>query len=252
MLKNKEELLDKIGDCLSSVAKKYAPKLFIYPFIITYGYKVLKYAITNNVEPKYSLVFSYFFVIIILLMVIDFMNRFISYDYKKNNVKICLKEGMLDDETVRIKAYHEAGHFLIAKMLELPIKEVNIINKNNVGGQLILDMPNNLKASQIKKLVMVRYAGFITESILNGEASDGCMGCDTSDMDSANILLRKYVFLTDDTISLTGYEEEYIKNKCIELSKSWKKEVESLVRENENKIKDVAEQLIEKKIIKVA
>ncbi|AOY77156.1 hypothetical protein [Clostridium formicaceticum] len=137
-------------------------------------------------------------------------------------------------------------------MLELPIKEVNIIDNGNTGGQVLLDMPNILKASQIKNMVMVKYAGFITERILNGEASDGCMGYATSDMDSANILLRKYVILTDDSISFTGYEDEYIKNKCIELSKLWGKEVEVLLSENENEVKEIAEQLIEKKVIKVA
>lgn len=252
ILSKENEILDKICECLISVIKKYLPKLFIYPFVITYGYKNLKYVINNNIEITYSIVFSYFAVIVVLLMIIDFINIYLSYDYRNGNIakKYC-DEAKFDDRTEKIKAYHEAGHFVIAKMLDIPIKEVNIINNGNVGGQLILDMPNILRASQLKSMVMVKYAGFITEKIFIGEASDGCMGCDISDMESANILLRKYVILTDDSISFTGYEEESIKNKCMKLSKLWREEVELLLRKNTDELKEIAEKLIEKKIIKL-
>ena len=250
MFENKEELLNKICDCLFPVVKKYMIKIFLYPFLLIYGYKALKYLIAKDVDLTYSNVFSYVFMAFFILIVIESWNRLMSYEYRNDITKTVSDEFEPDERTLNIKAYHEAGHFFIAKFLGLPIKEVNIIENRNIGGQVLLDMPNILKASQIKKLVMVRYAGFLAEKLLNGEASDGCMGSDRSDMDSANILLRKYILLTDD-ISFTGYEDKYIKNKSIELSNLWKQEVENLLQENENQIREFAAELIEKKFLKI-
>ncbi|GEM_PF-3488560 len=247
-----DDMLDRIAECSLPVIKKYLPKMIIYPFAITYGYKGLMYAIKNDFDLTYNFVASYLSVIIFFLIVIEILNRFMSYEYRGNPSQIYREDIKIDDRTVKIKAYHEAGHFFVAKSLDLPIKEVNIINNGNSGGQLILDLPNILKSSQIKNMVMVKYAGYLAERILNGEASDGCMGCETSDIDSANVLLRKYVLLTNDSISLTGYEDEYIKDKCIELSKLWKKEVEEMLMKNKGKVHEIAEQLIDKKVIKVA
>lgn len=245
-------MFDRIAECSLPVIKKYLPKMIIYPFVITYGYKGLMYAIKNDFDLTYNFVASYLSIIIFFLMVIEVLNRFMFYEYRRNPSQIYQEDIKIDDRTIKIKAYHEAGHFFIAKVLELPIKEVNIINNGNVGGQLILDMPNILNPSQIKNMVMVKYAGFLAELIFNYEVSDGCMGCDTSDIDTANVLLRKYVLLTDDSISLTGYEDKYIKDKCIELSKLWKKEVKEMLMKNKEKVHEIAEQLIDKKVIKVA
>jgi hypothetical protein len=246
------EFIEKIAECSLPVIKKYLPKMIIYPFVITYGYKGLMYALKNNFDLTYSFVASYLSVIIFFLMLIEVLNRFMFYEYRGNPSQIYREDIKIDDRTITTKAYHEAGHFFVAKSLDLPIKEVNIINNGNTGGQLILDMPNILKPSQIKNMVMVKYAGYLAERILNSEASDGCMGCETSDIDSANILLRKYVLLTDDSISLTGYEEEYIKDKCIELSTLWKKEVEEMLMKNKENVHEIAEELIKNKVIKLS
>lgn len=246
------DMLDLITECSLPVIKKYLPKMIIYPYVITYGYKGLMYAIKNDFDLTYNFVASYLSVIIIFSMLMEVLKRFMSYEYRGNTSQINREDIKIDDRTTKIRAYHEAGHYFVAKSLDLPIKEVNIISNENSGGQLIVNLPNILKTSQIKSVVMVKYAGYLAEKILNGESSDGCMGCETSDIDSANVLLRKYVFLTDDSISLTGYEDEYIKNQCIELSKLWKKDVEEILMKNKEKVNEIAEQLIEKKVIKVA
>jgi len=154
------------------------------------------------------------------------------------NLEVCMTE------TTEIKAYHEAGHYIAAKKLGFSTKEVNIIGNGDAGGQVLLDIPMVLKASQIRKLVMVKYAGFLAEKLLNDEPSDGCMGSDGADVESANALLTKYIILTDDSLSLTGYEDEHIKHIAIELSKTWKQEVEEILIENKAEILEIANKLI--------
>jgi hypothetical protein len=241
--------MEKIRDCLFAVIKKYFLKILVYPIILAYGYTFLKYAISNDIDLTYSYVFPYIFGIFFIIMGMEFINKLMSYDECTVGTKI-MCEVKPDERTTKIRAYHEAGHFFVAKKLGLPIKEVNIIETENVGGQVLLSMPNILKASQIKNMVMVKYAGFLTEILFNNEASDGCLGYEKSDMDSANIMLRNYIILTDDSLSFTGYEDEHIKNKSIELSKIWKQEVENLLHENRNKIEEIAIELIEKKRLK--
>lgn len=97
------------------------------------------------------------------------------------------KEGD-DERTINIRAYHEAGHFFIAMFLGLPVKEVHInyIPEECSGGQVVLDLPIMIKASQIRSLIMVTYAGFLAEKMFIGEASTASMGADNSDMERAN------------------------------------------------------------------
>lgn len=179
-------------------------------------------------------------------MAIEFICNLMNYYPSNNDIKNTVNK---NNDINKIKAYHEAGHFFIAKKLGFSIKDVNIIEKNNIGGQVVLDIPNILKASQLKNIIMVKYAGFLAEKLLNDEASDGCLNGDNSDMESSNILLKRYIILTEDSISFTGYEGEFIKNKSIELSCLWKNEVKHILSENKNEIIEIANTLLEKQKI---
>lgn len=249
---NKNEAMRTISECAFPVIKKYMLKILIYSLFITYGYKALVYAIKNDFVLTYKFAVFYLSMIGICLMILEIVKRSVSYQYTSSPSEVCREDIELDDITIKTKACHEAGHFFIAKSLKMPVKEVNIIENGSVGGQLILDMPNVLKPNQIKNMVMVKYAGYLAEKILNGEVSDGCIGNQTSDIYSANILLRKYVILTDDSISLTGYESEYIEDKCIEFSKIWERDVEEMLKKGKKEVLEIAEELIETKVIKVA
>lgn len=238
--------------CLTAVIKKYLPRVIFYPLVIASGYKVLIYAISNDLDLTYSFVASYTSVILIMAMAIEFMQKILTYDLRGTPSRIIQDDSKTDERTLKIKSQHEAGHFFMAKTLDLPVKEVNIIENGNTGGQLILDMPNILTEGQIKNLVKVKYAGVLAEKILGGEASNGCVGYETSDIESANYLLKQYILLTDDSLSLTGYEDDYIKNKSIALSKLLVQEVSEVLSANKQEISEIAEELLINNFIKVA
>lgn len=148
-----------------------------------------------------------------------------------------------DERTLKLRAYHESGHAVMANILNIPIESISL---DNNSGYVKLNTPNISKASEIKKYIMIAYSGFMAEKLLNDEASDGCMGSDKSDMEFGNTLLRKYIILTDETLSLTGYEENYIKEKSIELSKVWLEEAKILLSDHKEDIENMANDLIDK------
>ena len=68
-------------DDLFYVFKKYLPKILIYPFVITYSYQGLRYAIKNDFDLTYSLTASFLSIIIFFFMVLELLIKFTSYEY---------------------------------------------------------------------------------------------------------------------------------------------------------------------------
>lgn len=131
---------------------------------------------------------------------------------------------------------HEAGHAVMAEILNIPVKEIIIESKGNCGGGVVLDIPSISTTKNLKKFVLINYAGYMAEKIYLKEVSDGCMGDSNADIEVANEYIRRYIILTDRSISLTGYESDYIQQKTIALSKEWIKETERLLTENKEKL----------------
>ena len=156
----------------------------------------------------------------------------------------------------KIKAVHEAGHAVVANYFGFSVKTVSIKNIGGSGGRTIIPQFGILStADDLWKEVIILYAGYHAERLLLGDPSDGCIGNIgkndndvAADVESANRILKKYIVLTDDSISLTGTDRE-IEFKMEELSKKISKETETLVRKLESSIRIVAEQLKEKKEI---
>lgn len=246
-----ESILEKIVFSVGAVFKNYILKIFIYPFIFSGMYSLIRYGIENKLDLKYFDLFPIVLIVYLVAMMFELFTK--KQEYPSDNPMLFKAMSEKSDERIlELKAYHEAGHAVMAKILHIPIKEINIKNNGNIGGQVTLDMPNIAKSSEIKNLIMIRYSGFIAEKIMNNEASDGCMGSDTADMESSNTLLRKYIILTDESLSFTGYEEEYIKETSIRLSKEWLEEVKGLLIEHKDDIKNVANNLLCNETVKRA
>lgn len=142
-----------------------------------------------------------------------------------------------------IKRCHEAGHAVAAELLGINVMEISIENMGNTGGRVTLDIPPILTPSELKKLVMINYSGFLAEKLIINEVTTGCMGADNADLESANRYIKYYILLTDTNISLTGYEDDYIKRKSIEFSIKWLEETKILLENNMEKLKDTLEKI---------
>jgi hypothetical protein len=83
---------------------------------------------------------------------------------------------------------------------------------------------------------MVSYAAYAAEKEILGDVSVGCLGSDHSDIEKANGYIRDYIILTDNDISLTGYEFKDIREKTIQLSKELLKETTKILTTNRDKL----------------
>lgn len=180
--------------------------------------------------------------IIVRMYLSFFLVKLLLGAYKKSiektNKPVLLKDNSINMDDIRIrkiKLYHEIGHAVMAELLDIPVIEISLESEGNIGGRVILDFPPILNTLELKKMVMIRYAGYVAEKLYLNKVTDGCMGSADSDIESANFYLRKYILLTDREISLTGYEEEYIRKRAIELSKEWLEETEKLLSINKEK-----------------
>lgn len=157
------------------------------------------------------------------------------------------------DDYYKIKAVHEAGHAVVANYLGFFVEGVSIVSVGDSGGRTIIPQFGNLStADDLRKEIIILYAGYYAERLLLGDPSDGCIGNSNAgilaDVEFANQLLRKYIILTDDSLSMTGTDKE-IDPKIEVLSKELSKEAGVLVQRLEDKIRGVAQMLIKEKEI---
>jgi hypothetical protein len=148
-----------------------------------------------------------------------------------------------DPRDLYIRKVHEAGHVVMAELLEIGIKKISLEPMGGSGGRVILDLPGVQMSSELKKLIMINYSGFIAEKIIFGDVSTGSIGSYDSDIERANLAIKHFIVLSDNEISITGYEDEYIKSKSIELSKALLSEATSLMERNKEKLNEKIESL---------
>lgn len=137
---------------------------------------------------------------------------------------------------------HEAGHFVCATLLGIGIEEVVI---SPIGSFVALEIEGRDSEEDLRKLIGIMYGGYLAEKIIFKTASSGFMGAEDADMESANEMLREYIILSDNELSLTGLEEELIKEKMIKLSKEIEKETFNLLKSNVNMLVEIANKFID-------
>lgn len=137
---------------------------------------------------------------------------------------------------------HEAGHFTCATLLGIGIEEIVI---SATGSFVALEIEGRDSEEDLRRLIGIMYGGYLAEKIVFKSASSGFMGAEDADMESANEMLREYVILSDNELSLTGLEEELIKEKMIKLSKEIEVETLKLLKNNVNMLVEIANKFIE-------
>lgn len=148
-------------------------------------------------------------------------------------------------EVRKIKAYHEAGHAVIAKHLGFQVGNVTIQRKGTTGGSVSINFPSIMLSNQLRNFIIVTYAGFASEKLFLNDVSEGCVGGEDADLVTANEFIRNYIILTDEDISYYKPDDEAgFKDKCSKLSKELMKETHALVKKYESEIQTMAIELL--------
>lgn len=105
-----------------------------------------------------------------------------QYDLLRSIEKVMLgperKSHILNAEEKKITAYHEAGHAIVASLLEYadPVHKVSVISRGRAAGYT-LKLPDEDKRMQSKKEflddIAVSMAGYVTEKMIFGDLTTG-------------------------------------------------------------------------------
>lgn len=161
----------------------------------------------------------------------------------------------------KLLAYHEAGHALMAELLEEadPVHKVTIVSRGSAGG-FMMPLPEEKLVTTSKELIAqikVLFGGRASEEIVFNDISTGAY----SDIKKATEIARTYIEKVgmNTNIGLVNIENENYYSSDITmrevdleiremLGKEYKQTIE-ILKENREKLDKIAELLIEKETI---
>lgn len=149
--------------------------------------------------------------------------------------------------TERTSAAHEAGHWTMAILQGIPVREISIKSGQTVIKDNYICNVSNFE--NVSKIVKVLYAGLAAEQLLLGVAGYGCMGSKDADLERAETLLERYILVTGNMELTLNYRSQKTNEKIAALSKQIRQEVMIDLTENKEKLEKNFNQLLEKKEI---
>lgn len=162
----------------------------------------------------------------------------------------------IDSETYLI-AYHEAGHALVTKLLTTTsVPTVTIIGSTSGAGGVTFMAPDKerlLSKKDLRNDIKVSYAGRAAEELFLGNSDDITTGA-SQDIKSATSIIKSYISsygmgdkgLIDIKQLTTQYD---IVKEATELSNLLYKETLEVLTTNFDKLKGLAEALVEKETL---
>jgi cell division protease FtsH len=183
------------------------------------------------------------------------------------------KSHILTDKEKEISAYHEAGHALVSSVLAetQEVRKVSIISRGQAAGYT-LKMPmeeKNMKTkAEFLSEIAVLLGGYTAEKIIYNENTTGA----SNDLEKASKYARKlvkkygmsplgpisyggereHVFLGEEISEEKNYSEEVaakIDKEISKIIKSAQKKAEKSLKENKDKLEELAQVLIKKETI---
>ena len=203
----------------------------------------------NNIKNVVTSIF------LILLVTSSFIRLFINQSLKydsvdKISVPLPLETSKInkDNDSQKYKkrmiAIHEAGHAVMAYlrnaddiMVYASLNDSKVITSYAYGNK-----------EDVKSMILVKYAGAISEEIILGNYNVGCFNGQESDFVSATELIKGYITMINPEISKTMLEKES-EQQITEISKQFYKEAKEIINKNINIIEQLADKLLEKETL---
>lgn len=158
-------------------------------------------------------------------------------------------------DEVELIAYHEAGHALTTKLLtDNHIHKVTIIPSTSGAGGAVFSVPKKTSLISKKELlnnVMILYAGRAAEEIFRGNKDDITSGA-SSDIQQATNLIKAYfseLGMSSKFGMMAIENDELYLDEAVKLSKDLYEKTLELLNENNDKLKIIADKLMEKETL---
>ena len=173
-----------------------------------------------------------------------------------------------DKEELKLVAWHEAGHTLVARLLAKDeVSKVTILaSTSGAGGVTFRNPPKTSLHSReyLEHLVQVMYAGRAAEEIMFGDKSKITTGA-SSDIQQATGLIKQYIshFGMSDEFGMINIEEfssnnsmisagvsEKVLNYASKMSNDLYEETLEFLNKNKDLLENLADALLEKETLK--
>lgn len=176
-----------------------------------------------------------------------------------------LMEGHLrrngERNNVEVVAWHEAGHALAGLLLGQDLTKASIIPSTSGAGGATFITPKKLglfTAKELKEQVIMLYAGRNAEALLtesNGEEEGVTTGA-SNDIEKATDIIKKMIveYGMNDEFGLLNLDNldvkpEVITKEAVKLAKALQEQSLILMKENIDRLRDIAEELMKKETL---
>lgn len=160
-----------------------------------------------------------------------------------------------EKDELELVSWHEAGHAVVARLLDVDIPKVTVIPSTSGAGGVTFITPKKLGLLSKKELendVLISYGGRVAEYLLLGDKDKVTTGA-SADIQSATksiYSMISYYGMTEDfgmlNLPILDIDNEIILKKAIEISNSLYKQSLDLLTLNKDKLELVAKALMEK------
>lgn len=164
-----------------------------------------------------------------------------------------------NEEELKIVAWHEAGHAVVGHLYGKDISKVTIVSSTSGAGGVTFSTPDDKglhSVEDIKNQVMELYGGRVAEYLLFNEDKSKVTTGASNDIERATALIR-------DAIVKYGMSEKFglinlghakvsnteIMEAQIQMSKEIEAKTIDLLKENIDKVEEIAKQLLERNTI---
>lgn len=176
-----------------------------------------------------------------------------------------LMEGHLrrngERNNIEVVAWHEAGHALAGLLLGQDLTKASIIPSTSGTGGATFIIPKKLGLFTVKELkeqVIMLYAGRNAEALLtesNGEEEGVTTGA-SNDIEKATDIIKKMIveYGMNDEFGLLNLDNldvkpEVITKEAVKLAKALQEQSLILMKENIDRLRDIAEELMKKETL---
>ena len=139
---------------------------------------------------------------------------------------------------------HEAGHALLTYFLT---NREFIVEVNNFGGR-VAQIGTMYDAEDVKKQILVYYAGPAAEELLLNELSFGSFGNAEADFEQAIRYIKDYLILTNRSVSKT-FLDENLNSEIVRLSKEFYQEAYDMLATHLPELEKISTILTKKKTL---
>jgi cell division protease FtsH len=163
------------------------------------------------------------------------------------------------DAELRLIAWHEAGHALVAKLTKAyEIPKVTIIPSTSGAGGVTFTVPKRMGLTSKKELynqIKVKYAGRVAEFLLLGDKDSITDGA-YNDIEQATHIIHDIITsygMSDEigylNLSIINASDEHVMKVASKLSKELYEDTEKLLTLNKDLLESIANALIERETL---